>query len=237
MKWDKLEKLVIGLLMIGLLFLGWKQSQPETQVLDQTGEESLDPVLGFEDTSTPSEGEELSQEESSEERLPIFVHIDGAVKKPGLYELKAGDRIQDVIDLAGGLTEEASLEPINLSAKLQDEMKIHIPKQSELVEKEKSLSEENSIEDSQDRQAAFVQTPQDQSDQEDAQTKLIDINSASLEDLMSLPSIGQVKAQAIIEYREKTPFQTKEDLMLVSGIGEKTFEQLSDLIEVGPPPK
>lgn len=142
----------------------------------------------------------------------IMVHISGEVYKPGLVILKQGDRVIDAVNAAGGLKEEADLDRINLAKKLVDEEKIYIPKKGE----------ENLINTYQENVVSNA----------NANTNKIDINNASLNELMELPGIGKVLASRIIEYRTKNRFNNIEEIKNVSGIGEKKFEAIKDLITV-----
>lgn len=120
-----------------------------------------------------------------------------------------GDRIDDAIRAAGGLTVDADKSKINLAIKLTDEMKIHIYKKGEShSESINSLNNSNS------------------------NNKLVNINTASKEELCKLPGIGENKAKLIIEYREKHKFTKIEDITKVSGIGKKTFEKIKNDITV-----
>lgn len=148
---------------------------------------------------------EIPLEESSEdsEMSEIYVHIDGAVKQPGVYTFSPEDRIEDAVKRAGGLREDSDITSINLAKHLEDEMKIHIPTEGEIV-------------------ASGGETTSGK----------IDLNSASLEKLMELPSVGEKRAKDIIAYREKKPFSSIDELREVPGIGDKTFEKLADLVVV-----
>lgn len=162
-------------------------------------------------------------------KSPIAVHVIGAVPRPGLYEFVVGARVQDAIDAAGGLLTSADVEAINLAALLEDGQQIAIPYKSGL-EPAETFSEELNGENSLD-------LPKDNQDEtlleENTDTDLININTASLEELDSLPGIGPTIAQRIIDYREENgPFNTIEDIMNVSGIGPSTFEAIQDLITV-----
>lgn len=153
--------------------------------------------------------EEVEEEDLEEETEIIMVHISGQVKRPGLVELKAGMRLKDAIDQAGGLKEAADMDRINLARKLSDEEKIYIPAKGEEIDIGIDLSLTEKSEEGK-----------------------ININTCSKEELMGLPGIGEVLAQRIIDHREENPFESEEDLMQVAGIGEKRFEDLKELITV-----
>ena len=128
--------------------------------------------------------------------------------------MKIGDRVNDAIQAAGGLTEDAEKSKINLATKLKDEMKIHIYK---IGETNKDSSNESS---------------NDNNKSDGNNSKLININTASKEELCKLTGIGENKAKLIIEYREKKKFTKIEDITKVSGIGKKTFEKIKNDITV-----
>lgn len=155
------------------------------------------------------EGGETSQEE--EENYSdddVMVDIKGEVKDPGVYALKSTQRIVDAIQVAGGFLSEADQKQVNLAQKLTDEMVIYIPKVGE--EGVSSLPPLN-----------------------DGNDGKINLNQATVEQLETLPGIGPSKAEDILSYREEVgSFKAIEDLKEVSGIGEKTFEKLKDLISV-----
>mgnify|MGYP002724376370 CR=1 FL=1 len=154
--------------------------------------------------------EELEDETGSEDIRPsvIMVHISGQVYHPGIYQLLQGDRVVDVVDLAGGLTKQADLDRINLAKKLVDEDKIYIP----------SLDEAGAIE-----AEAVMST---------GGKGLLNINSCTQKELESLPGIGEVIAARVVEYRQDNRFKNPEDIKKVSGIGDAKYEQIKDLITV-----
>ena len=148
-------------------------------------------------------------EESTTLEAVIFVDIKGAVKKPGVYQMKVGDRVKDAIDAAGGLTEEADSQKVNLAKRLEDQMAIVVPKVGEEAE----------------------EIPAGATSKEEAKEGKVNINTATVEELKTLKGVGEKKAEAIIEYRKKNgSFQTKEDLMKVRGIGKKLFESFQERI-------
>lgn len=164
---------------------------------------------------------QIGGNESSKSAPPIFVHVDGQVKNPGLYQLREGDRVQDAIEVAGGLTDRADLGQVNLSLLLADQMKITIPDQSVVFESEVPVIE---------GPPGSVAGAESESD--GVAPGKVNLNTATIEQLMTLPSIGEKRAQDILRYREEHGFQSVEDLMEISGIGEKTMEKLRGLIEV-----
>lgn len=132
----------------------------------------------------------------------IAVYITGQIKNPGVYYIREDLRLGDLIDICGGFSENADIEKINLAKKLVDSEKIIIPA----------------------KKAEFVDTYDEEDD-----TK-ININEASLEELMTIPSIGDITASKIIEYRNMKRFDTIEDIMNVSGIGKSKFNTIREYI-------
>ena len=148
-------------------------------------------------------------EESTTQETVIFVDIKGAVKKPGVYQMKVGDRVKDAIDAAGGLTAEADSQKVNLAQRVEDQMVIVVPKVGEEAEA----------------------IPAGATSKEVAKEGKVNINTATVEELKTLKGVGEKKAEAIIEYRKKNgSFKTKEDLMKVRGIGKKLFESFEERI-------
>lgn len=143
--------------------------------------------------------------ETGEITKKILVYVCGAVKEPGVVELESDARVVDAITLVGGFEKEADETYINLAGKLQDGEKIYVPTVSEVS----------------------------QWNEEKGSEKLIDINTADIEELCKLSGIGESKAMDIITYREKKgPFQRKEDLMKVPGIKQNLYEKIEDNIIV-----
>ena len=149
----------------------------------------------------------------------VSVYICGEVNNPGVYEVEAGSILNDVVMMAGGLTPQAASETIDLVYTIDANVSVYIPAQGqESVDSEYIRAPEqtlwgNNAEDSGPDAASMV-----------------NINTASREQLMTLPGIGEVTADAIIEYREQNPFARIEDIMNVSGIGEAKFNSIRDFI-------
>lgn len=140
----------------------------------------------------------------------LIVHVAGEVVRPGVYEFEEGDRLKDAIESAGGLTDCADSEKLNLAKRLTDEMKILVPSIHEDV-----------LESSDETQVVQI-----------VDTGKININTADAVALMDLPGIGPKTADKIIEYRQTSPFEEIEDITNVNGIGDKMFETIKDLIDV-----
>lgn len=162
-------------------------------------------------------------------KAPIAVHVIGAVPRPGLYEFSEGARVQDAIDAAGGMLATANTAAINLAALLTDGQQLNIPYKSgsEPVEQDTSSSLELP------GSSSTEEVPPAATDDPEADVDLLNINTASLEELDSLPGIGPTIAQRIIDYREENgAFSTIEEIMEVSGVSPATYESIKDLITV-----
>ncbi|MDI3480459.1 MAG: competence protein ComEA [Tepidanaerobacteraceae bacterium] len=149
----------------------------------------------------------------------VVVYVTGAVKNPGVYTLDDGMRVKDAIDLAGGALPEADLLCLNLAQKLHDEDKLYVPKIGE------------TISESEGKQSATgISTKVGVASLSDGK---ININTAGITELDTLPGIGPTTAQKIIDYRTQNgPFESIDEIKNVSGIGEKKFDQIKDKIKV-----
>lgn len=167
------------------------------------------------------EPEEIKEEESNSKK--VIVDIKGMINNPGVYEVDSNLRVNDVIELAGGLKEGADTSNINLAKLVSDEMTIIIYSTEEVLEKFK-------------QEVCICNCPYIQNDaciNSNNDDNLININTAGIEELTTLTGIGDVKAEAIIKYRSEVgKFKTKEELLNVEGIGEALFEKIKDNITV-----
>ncbi len=145
----------------------------------------------------------------------IYVHVCGQVKQPGVYSLKKGSRLYEAIDMAGGITENGVSDALNLAAVLEDGMRIMVPDEEQAGQ----WMENGNV------TAGMSETPE--------KSGKVNLNRASVEELMILSGIGQSRAEAIVRYREEIgSFQTIEDVMKVSGIKENAFNKIKDNITV-----
>ena len=183
-------------------------------LLGKNGDEEL-LIEGRENTSTV---EQLAAEESPEENpepKEIFVHLSGAVNKPGVLKLSEGTRVYEAVEMAGGLEVDADSSGINLARTLQDEERIHIPREGE-VQTSPVLYNNSTI------QSVGGET---------GLSGLININTADSTTLQTLTGIGPSTAENILDYRQSSgPFRSIEQIKEVSGIGEKTYEKFKDKI-------
>lgn len=171
--------------------------------------------------------EENKQEESSKETEKIIVHVSGAVQNEGVIELEENSRIADAIEKAGGFREDAYTKDINLAYKLEDGMKIYIPTMEEKENEKTNVIVESNIE-TENNNSSYSNA----SDGKNTNSK-VNINTASKEELDTLPGIGPSTAEKIINYRkENGKFKSIEGIKDVSGIGDSKYENIKDMIEI-----
>lgn len=211
--------------------------------------------LNMKDKKEPIEDNILDipeEEPETKEELPeeFYVDIKGEIVNPGVYLVKKGTIVNDIINLAGGLNNKASTKYLNLSKEVTSEMIIYIYSEKEIKDqeskteiKETCICKSDTIKECVDNKSSIIiesnnNIPKDNSnniveDQTNSSNNLININTATLEELTKLPGIGESKAQAIIEYRNTNGnFNSIEDIKNVSGIGEAAFDKIKDYITV-----
>lgn len=162
---------------------------------------------------------------SSETVQFISVYICGEVRNPGIYDAPKGVMLNDIIEDAGGLTENASVNNINLVYQITGNMSIYIPSEEEMSQ---GFTGGDIIR--QDGVYVWGSSQGGTSDPGSGGTLMVNINTASLDELKSLPGIGEVTAQAIIDYRKDNPFGSTEDIKNVTGIGDSKFNRIKDYI-------
>ena len=192
----------LGLLVGGFFLL---KPAPQTPVKETNLQAEVAAVS--KDSSTEKE----EKDESLEQDL-ITVDVKGAVKSPGIYDLPVGSRVNDAVQKAGGLTEQADSKSLNLAQKVSDEALVYVPAKGEEVASEETGS------------GAPSSTSKD---------KKVNLNKASLEELKQVKGLGGKRAQDIIDHREANgKFKSVDELKKVSGIGAKTIEKLKDYVTV-----
>ena len=161
---------------------------------------------------TESEQEtEMGDEEQETEKKIIYVYVCGQVEKPGVYTLLEGSRIYDVFELAGGLTGEADADYWNQARLLKDGEMIYVPSKGEVMEQSFERDTTGKAEES----------------------GKVNINTASKEELMTLPGIGETKALAILAYRQENgPFSSLDELKQVEGIKDAVYSKMKGYIEI-----
>lgn len=173
------------------------------------------------EVSPESEEEEAAGAEAGEKTSPsVWVDVSGAVRSPGVYKLSADARVFQAIEAAGGFTEDADVQWLNQAETVSDGEKILV-----YTREETRAMEEQGI--------SVFQEKQGSADPGAGEQEKININQASLGELQEIPGIGEVRAQAIIDYREEAGgFESIEDIQQVSGIKGKTFEKIEAYITV-----
>jgi competence protein ComEA len=211
---------VIGVAVLGVFYLVGRSPAQETLTAGAKTVTIFDASAG----NTEAEGVESSSVEPSGSEIPtpeksntIKVYITGAVTNPGVYELETGARVDDVLQMAGGETETADMLRVNLAAYVTDAERVIIPE----------------IGGPDPAEYADADTGNDETDTYTNAARLININTASQAALDTLPGIGPVIAQSIIDYRNTNGgFTSIEEIMEVSRIGSSVFEQIKDKITV-----
>ena len=201
-----LDKILIAIVIIIIIIIG---------VVNRKSEDNIDneEILKKSSDIVETNNEKIRNDKQVETKS-IYVHVTGCVAKQGVYQLDAESRVKDLIDKAGGFCKDVDIESINLSQKLKDEMKIHVYKIGEV----KNSSSKNHLNTSLNEQ--------------NSDTSKINLNSATKEELMTLPGVGSSRADEIIKYRAENKFQNIEDVKNISGIGEKSFEKIKEKITV-----
>lgn len=172
-----------------------------------------------------NEGEiEEEKEEIGKEEKTILVHITGAVEKSGVVELKENSRINDAIEVAGGITEDADLSEVNLAYTISDGQKIYIPRKGDKVKEE-------------NKNEIVTESPGYNVIKSEVTTETtnnkVNINKATSSELMNLDGIGEATAAKIIEYRNiNGNFKTIEEIKNVSGIGDAKYNAIKPFITV-----
>lgn len=207
----KQRKIVIIIGILVIIFIGYKiYNSLDFSEVNQ--EEIL--VSNTKDEKTKNENEE---EET------MAVHVTGEVKKPGVVKIGEGSRIQDVIEAAGGLTENADISNVNLAYLVEDGMKIRIPSEKDEISDESYISEDSG-------KGVILS---DESEESSSSSSIVNINTASQTELEELPGIGPSISNRIVEYRQQNgKFKNIEDIKNVTGIGDSKFEKIKDLIKV-----
>jgi len=162
---------------------------------------------GFQEVSAEELDEKGESEEKAEVSENFFVHVCGQVNEAGVYELPEGSRVYEAIEAAGGLRENAAAESLNQAQSLEDGQQIYVPSKEEILAQET---------------AGGIRSD-----------GKVNLNKANSEELMTLPGIGEAKAEAIIRYREQQgSFKSIEDIMEIEGIKEGVFRKIEGLITI-----
>ena len=213
------------LIAAGLVF-GLTGSRDSARELDDTGAIVMNSG-GNREPGEQAEDENVSAPENNtlgdrrdvenSEKSGVYVYICGEVIKPGVYELSGDSRIYEAVDAAGGFTEHAARECVNLASKVSDGMQITIYNREEAAS---LLADSAPVGENAGKSGT-------------SGSGLVNLNTATKEELMTLKGIGESKAEDIIRYREKSGgFKKIEDIMKISGIKENGFQKIKDSITV-----
>lgn len=234
--WEKYQKqIIITGVTVTVVFLIFSiligAGQRDAKQMPEIGTENASEFSGKSGTvkaTTSSEnnfsrvnGPNSSSESGSTKSSRVMVDVKGAVKKPGVYEVKNGMRVVDVIEMAGGMNQSADRKNINMALQLSDQQVVYVPIKGEVKDSNITSNVSNA------NQQATTSTSSSGS------STVVNINSATKEELLTLNGVGDKKADQIINYRdEQGNFKSIEDLKNVQGIGDKIFEGLKDSVTV-----
>ena len=203
-------KIIVICVSLGLILGGFFLLKPVAQT--PAKESNLQTEFTTVSKDSTDEKEDGNQKEEVVEQDLITVDVKGAVKSPGIYDLPVGSRVNDAVQKAGGLTEQADSKSLNLAQKVSDEALVYVPTKGEESASQQAGS------------GAPSSTSKD---------KKVNLNKASLEELKQVKGLGGKRAQDIIDHREANgKFKSVEELKKVSGIGAKTIEKLKDYVTV-----
>lgn len=230
----KYNKIMITMVVIGMVILSggfywlqWKQQKNEFSegvFYDGVDTESVTRTatwLGnFEEQPMTTYDADVPTDSDNKEMPRIYVHVCGQVLHPGVYELPEGSRVYEAIECAGGVTEEAASECLMLAKILSDEQRVYVPSYEESSFGSSELVADNAWHGEYDNA-------------DTSETSKVNLNRANKEQLMTLPGIGEARAEAIIQYRnEHGTFAKAEDIQQVSGIKSAAYAKIKDYIVV-----
>lgn len=219
------KQIVLGILIfLSLVVLGLS-----AYIIYSLNNEEENLNIALEDSPVKIENTEEETNES------IYVEVKGAVQNPGVYAMNEQDLINDAINLAGGFLDNAYTDNINLSKKVTDELVIFVYTEKEYQNSTHSNTTSSNndyqIDNALKNKVSIITS--DSTNSDTGTSSLININLASITELMTLPGIGETKANNIISYREENGFfKAIEEIKNVSGIGDATFDQFKALITV-----
>lgn len=234
---------IITILVITIIYGIWKENRGKIKIENINEQAEITDIEDNEKTrnlhnTTVENNENIKNKETNKtDKNKIVIYIIGEVKQEGVYELDENSRISDAIEKAGGTKENADLSQINLAYKIEDGMRIYIPKKGELVQdKEKIEDKTQEIvtgKSTDITNTTSVNTNLSTNKKIKTDIEKINLNKATQTELETLPGIGPSTAEKIIEYRkENGNFKNIEDIMNVNGIGESKYNKIKDLISV-----
>ena len=224
-----MKKFAIFVVVIVVLIGGFAIMNNSNSVVEASAPSSL--------KKSSNENEEIKKKDTKdvkEENTRIKVDIKGSVVSPDVYEVDSNARVIDVINIAGGVTEDADTDSINLSKKVLDEDVIIIYSHEEMENNKKSYEEKIDYCKSDNNSACVTNVATfDEGNNDTNDIGVVNINTATAEDFMKLSGIGESKANKIVEYRESIgKFNSIEDIKNVSGIGDSIFDKIKDFITI-----
>ena len=201
-------KIIVICASLGLVLGGFFLLNPARQT--PAKESNLQTEVAAISKDSTDEKEDKNQKEEVVEQDLITVDVKGAVKSPGIYDLPVGSRVNDAVQKAGGLIDNADSKSINLAQKISDEALVYVPTKEEAANQESYSNATGNKE-----------------------SKKVNLNKASLEELKQVKGLGAKRAQDIIDHRESNgKFKSVDELKKVSGIGAKTIEKLKEYVTV-----
>ena len=201
-------KIIVICAIFGMVLGGFFLLKPVAQT--PAKESNLQTEVTTVSKDPTEEKEDKNQKEAVVEQDLITVDVKGAVKTPGIYDLPVGSRINDAVQKAGGLTDNADSKSLNLAQKISDEALVYVPTKEEVANQESYSNATGNKE-----------------------SKKVNLNKASLEELKHVKGLGAKRAQDIIDHRESNGnFKSVDELKKVSGIGAKTIEKLKEYVTV-----
>ena len=233
-KQKKILITVITIITIGIAYYAYTSSGKNDFTIENSNLEIN--TASKEQNSINGNIVDSEEKEKEDGKNKIIVHISGEVKNQGVVELEENSRVNDAIEKAGGVTENAYMKDINLAYKLEDGMKIYIPSKEEV---ENSKNNGTSVNGGVSSSNGYYSCGENTSGSSNINNKnnesntKVNINTANKEELDTLPGIGGATADKIIEYRNKNgKFTSIEEIKEVSGIGDSKYEKIKDLIEI-----
>ena len=237
---------IITILVITIIYGIWKENKGKIKIENINEQAEITDIEDNEKTknlhnTTMKNNENIKNKETNKtdktDKNKIVIYIIGEVNQEGVYELDENSRISDAIEKAGGTKENADLSQINLAYKIEDGMRIYIPKKGELVQDKEKIEDKTQEvvtgKSTDITNTTSVNTNLSTNKKSKTDIEKINLNKATQTELETLPGIGPSTAEKIIAYRkENGNFKNIEDIMNVNGIGESKYNKIKDLISV-----
>lgn len=215
--------IVVTVILLNILAFGCGKDKTVVNLSDES--KTSGNVLSGDEIDTEQK-QNSNDEKSDDSDSKLYIYVSGAVKNPGVYCVSSETRVYQVIELAGGMTEKACKDYLNLAEKVYDGQQIKVITKSQYKQLQTAsgnVNETKASGDNSDSQGSVT----------GGDSLQVNINKATVQELTSLPGIGETKAKAIVTYREEQgSFSTIEDIKNVSGIGDSTFANIKAMITV-----